>query len=589
MLRCGDQSLTELSVAKVRIFICILALILGACSEPPAENHVDRIASEFVDGYYSQYPEEVYEIGYPDAPMDRFGDHAKESTAAWNARVDNWLAELNGIDPSSISGAATALTYVFTRAQMQALVDRRVCQQELWNISPTWTGWQYMVASTLAIQPVDTPDQRADALARIGDTARYVKTEVSNLRRGQDQGYTAGANNVVAVIDQVSSLIETPTTESPFYSPASRADDEKFVAAYTETLESDVRDAMIAYRDFLANDYQGHDGPGVGANPDGARCYEASVRFWASSSMAPDEIHRKGLSEMARIQSEMLEIAKASFGTDDVKALLSELRNNPEYTFASEQEMLDTITAAVERGKAAVGDWFGYVPEAELRIVQSPAYEKDSGGGFYSVGLADGSRPGIYTVGTYNPTAISKAGPESTAFHESYPGHHLQMTVALRNESAHPIFRYITVSGTVEGWALYTERLADEMGLYSSDLARLGMLSNEAYRAARLVIDPGMHVMGWTRDEAIQYMLDHTTESRGGVESEIDRYSAVPGQATSYLIGSLEIQRLRKRAEEALGDDFDIREFHDRILAAGGVTLPMLGATIEAWINRAAD
>jgi len=582
-------------VAKVRIFTCILALILGACSEPPAdeptktvESRVDRIASEYVDGYYSQFPEEVYEIGYPDAPMDRFGDHAKESTAAWNARVDNWLAELSGIDPSSVSSAATALTYVFTRAQMQALVDRRVCQQDLWNISPTWTGWQYMVASTLAIQPVDTPDQRADALARIGDTARYVKTEVSNLRRGQDQGYTAGANNVAAVIDQVSSLIETPTTESPFYSPASRADDEKFITAYTEVLESDVHDAMIAYRDFLANDYQGHDGPGVGANPDGARCYEASVRFWASSSMAPEEIHRKGLSEMARIQSEMLEIAKASFGTDDVRALLSELRDNPEYTFASEQEMLDTITAAVERGKAAVGDWFGYVPEAGLRIVQSPAYEKDSGGGFYSVGLADGSRPGIYTVGTYNPTAISKAGPESTAFHESYPGHHLQMTVALRNESAHPIFRYITVSGTVEGWALYTERLADEMGLYSSDLARLGMLSNEAYRAARLVIDPGMHVMGWTRDEAIQYMLDHTTESRGSVESEIDRYSAVPGQATSYLIGSLEIQRLRKRAEEELGDDFDIREFHDRILAAGGVTLPMLGATIEAWITRKA-
>jgi uncharacterized protein (DUF885 family) len=189
-------------------------------------------------------------------------------------------------------------------------------------------------------------------------------------------------------------------------------------------------------------------------------------------------------------------------------------------------------------------------------------------------------------VGTYNPTAISKAGPESTAFHESYPGHHLQMTVALRNESAHPIFRYMTVSGTVEGWALYTERLADEMGLYSSDLARLGMLSNEAYRAARLVIDPGMHVMGWTRDEAMQYMLDHTTESRGGVESEVDRYSAVPGQATSYLIGSLEIQRLRRRAEEALGDDFDIREFHDQVLAAGGVTLPMLSATIEAWINN---
>ena len=581
-------------MTKHRFFLCILALYLGACAKPPADEpkntvpeRVAQVATEFVHGFYSQFPEEVYEIGYPDSPMDRFGDHSEEALAVWDARVDQWLAEMDGIDPGSISDTATALTYVHARAMMQAIVDRRVCQQDLWNISPTWTGWQYMVASTLAIQPVDTAEQRADALARAGDTARYVKTEVSNLRRGQDQGYTAGTNNVAAVIDQVSSLIDTPTAESPFFSPASRSDDDAFVAAYTEVLESDVRDAMIAYRDFLTDDYQGHDGPGVGANPDGEACYDASVQYWASILMDSDDIHRTGLSEMARIQNEMLEIAKTSFGTDDVKALLTELRTNPEYTFANEQEMLDTITAAVARGKAAVGDWFGHVPEAELRIVQSPAYEKDSGGGFYSVGLADGSRPGIYTVGTYNPTAISKAGPESTAFHESYPGHHLQMTVALRNESAHPIFRYMTVSGSVEGWALYTERLADEMGLYSSDIARLGMLSNEAYRAARLVVDPGMHVMGWTREEAIQYMLDHTTESRGSIEGEVDRYSAVPGQATSYLIGSLEIQRLRQRAEEAFGDEFDIREFHDRILASGGVTLPMLGATIEAWINRA--
>jgi uncharacterized protein (DUF885 family) len=142
------------------------------------------------------------------------------------------------------------------------------------------------------------------------------------------------------------------------------------------------------------------------------------------------------------------------------------------------------------------------------------------------------------------------------------------------------------VSGSVEGWALYTEKLADEMQLYSSDIARLGMLSNEAYRAARLVVDPGMHVMGWSRDDAIQYLLDHTAESPNGVVNEVDRYAAVPGQATSYLIGSLEIQRLRAHAEEALGENFDIREFHDRILEHGGVTLPMLGANIESWIRH---
>ncbi len=160
------------------------------------------------------------------------------------------------------------------------------------------------------------------------------------------------------------------------------------------------------------------------------------------------------------------------------------------------------------------------------------------------------------------------------------------MSVALLNENLHPVQRYMFVSGMAEGWGLYSERLADEAGLYSSELARLGMLSNEAYRAARLVVDPGIHVMGWTRDEAIDYMLENTAEGYDGVSSEIDRYAAVPGQATSYLVGSLEIQRLRAHAEEALGDQFDVRAFHDRVLVDGGVTLPMLGASIEAWIEE---
>jgi uncharacterized protein (DUF885 family) len=578
-------------VPSIRLCICILASMLGACyglpDELPGETTaelVDEIANEFVDGYYAQYPEEVYEIGYPDSPMNRFGDHSEASLAEWDAKVDDLLDMLNSLDLETVEESSTALSFVFAREKMQAIVDRRICKIELWNVSPTWTGWQYMFSSTLAVQPVATESERQDALARLADIARYLDTEISNLRRGQDQGYVAGQNNVVAVVEQVTTLIDTPAASSPFFGPAARSDDEAFVAAYEKTLQTTVREAMTAYRDFLANEYQSHDGPGVSENTDGVACYAASVRFFASVSMDAEDIHRAGLSQMARIQSEMLQIAKGSFGTDDVKGLLTELRTNPKYTFKDEQDQLDYITAAVERGKAAVGDWFGNVPDSEMIIIASPPYDKDSGGGFYSAGSADGSRPGTYTVGTYNPTGISKAGQESTAFHESYPGHHLQSAVALTNESAHPIFRYMFVSGSAEGWALYTEKLADEMGIYSSDLARLGMLSNEAYRAARLVVDPGMHVMGWSRDDAIQYMLDHTAESLAGISSEVDRYSAVPGQATSYLIGSLEIQRLRKHAEDTLGDDFDIREFHDRVLANGGVTLPMIGAAVESWI-----
>jgi uncharacterized protein (DUF885 family) len=571
-----------------RFLFSVLALMLvAACTRAPETSPADRvneIASEYVHGYFTQFPEEVYEVGYGEAPMDRFGDHSEAAIAAWDARVDAWLAALDSIDVTTLSGTADAITYAFAREQLQTQADRRVCQTDLWNVSPTWTGWQYMFASTLAIQPIATAAERQAAVDRIIDAARYVETDISNLRRGLDLGYAAPQSGVTAVVEQITALIETPADESPLFSPATRSDDAAFIDLYRQAYDSTMKPALVAYRDFLANEYHAREGIGVSNNPNGSDCYAASVRYWSSLSMSAADIHRTGLAQMARIQSEMLQIAKESFDTDDVKGLLAELRSNPDYTFGSEQELLDYVNAAVQRGKDAVPKWFGKVPDAELVVMPSPAYEKDSGGGFYSAGAADGSRPGTYQVGTYNPQGISKAGPESTAFHESYPGHHLQVSLALENQSLHPILRYIGVSGSVEGWALYTERLADEMGIYSSDIARLGMLSNEAYRAARLVVDPGLHVMGWSRDDAIQYMLDHTAEGIDSVTAEVDRYAAVPGQATSYLLGSLEIQRLRQKAENALGDDFDIREFHDRVLANGGITLPMLGAEIDAWI-----
>lgn len=569
--------------------LLVLAMVQGCTEAPPPEppsaaETATRIAAEFVDAYYTQFPEEVYEVGYPDAPMDRLGDHSEAARAAWDQRLDEWHAELSGLDPEELGDAA--VPWRFTLERLEALIDRRVCRMELWNVSPTWTGWQYSVISTLAQQPVDTAEEREAALARAKDIPRFVDTELLNLERGMEEGYVAPVSNVAAVIDQFTSLIETPVDQSPFFNPATRSASESFVAAYRRVVETSVVPALTSYRNFLVHEYQGRAEIGVRGNPDGEACYDASVRYWSSLEMSPQAIHEAGLREMARIQAEMMDIAVNTFGTDDLLALFDELRSNPEYTFESEQAMLEYVQAAVDRGKAAMPDWFGNVPNVDVKVIPSPAYEQDSGGGFYSAGSADGSRPGTYQVGTWNPQGISRAGQESTAFHESWPGHHLQVTVALLNEHLHPVQRYMYVSGMAEGWGLYAERLADEAGLYSSELARLGMLSNEAFRAARLVVDPGIHVMGWTRDEAIDYMLENTAEGFASVSSEVDRYAAVPGQATSYLIGSLEIQRLRAHAEEQLGDDFDIRAFHDRVLADGGVTLPMLGASIEAWIEE---
>ena len=414
----------------------------------------------------------------------------------------------------------------------------------------------------------------------------YLDTEVANLRAGMAAGYLAPASNVRAVIGQVDEMLDAAAEASPFHDPATRTKDAAFSKTVGALVTAEINPAIRRYRDFLAKEYRGRDAVGVGANPDGAACYAASVRFHTSLAIDPKAIHDTGAREMTRIEAETARIARDQFKTTDIKALFERLRTDRQFTFRTEADVLAYARAAVDRAESKIRNWFGFVPDARLMVKPFPAYQKASGGGFYAAGSQDGKRPGTYELGTYKPETISKVGMEATAFHESYPGHHLQMSVALFGKGVHPVLRYIYVSSTAEGWGLYAERLADEMGLYSSDVDRLGMLSGQAFRAARLVVDPGLHVLGWSRDRAITYMVEHTAESRAYLETEIDRYLAVPGQATSYMIGSLEIQKLRQDAEEQLGARFDVKAFHDVVLGDGAVTLPMLQATVARWVRE---
>jgi uncharacterized protein (DUF885 family) len=240
--------------------------------------------------------------------------------------------------------------------------------------------------------------------------------------------------------------------------------------------------------------------------------------------------------------------------------------------------------AALARAKAAAPGWFGLLPKADVRIEPYPAYREKNAPNEYNVPAEDGSRPGLFLISAHEAEKKSKAPNESTAFHETVPGHHFQSAIAMERKGPHPVGRYVFNSGYVEGWGLYAERLADEMKLYSSDLDRLGMLSSQAFRAARLVVDSGMHRLGWTRQQAIDYMLEHTAEEPADAASEIDRYIVLPGQATAYMLGMLEIRRARADAQRALGDEFDIRAFHDRVLEDGGVPLTFLRSKIKAMI-----
>jgi uncharacterized protein (DUF885 family) len=226
------------------------------------------------------------------------------------------------------------------------------------------------------------------------------------------------------------------------------------------------------------------------------------------------------------------------------------------------------------------------LPKADVRVEPYPKYREKNGSNEYNPPAEDGSRPGLFYINAYQAEQKSRSPAESTAFHETIPGHHLQMALALERKGSHPISRYVFNSGFTEGWGLYAERLADEMKLYSSDLDRLGMLSSQAFRAARLVVDSGIHTMGWTRQQAIDYMLGHTSEAPADIASEVDRYIILPGQATAYMLGMLEIQRSRDGAREAMGSKFDIKAFHDRVLEDGSVPVTYLSEKIRQWAAR---
>jgi uncharacterized protein (DUF885 family) len=553
---------------------------------------VTRLADRYVEAWFEAFPHQATLAGVAAGPHDRLPDITAAARARWESIEDAILADLTAIETTSLAeSSAEAVTHGFLVELIRNAQAFRVCRMPLWNVSPTWTGWQSELALLANSQPIGMPEQNETAWRRFSELPRYIDQEIENLREGLRLGYSAPRHNVQAVVRQMDALVAAPVAESPFVVMA--GDSQPELGARMERLETEqIRPAIQRYRDFLRETYlpAAREAVAVAANPDGGSCYRAAIRYYSTVDITPQAVHQTGLDEMARIRQQMSTIARRSFGTDDVEVVLRRLREDSRYLFSSREAMLKTAVDAVDRARMAVPQWFGMVPQAEVAVEPVPAFQEASApGGFYNNPAEDGSRPGIYYINLHEAESKPRAGLEATAFHETYPGHHLQGAIALERQELHPVQRYMFLSGFGEGWALYSEQLAEEMSLYTSDVDRIGLLSNEALRAARLVVDPGMHALGWSREQAIDYMLANTAESRSSVEAEVDRYIAVPGQATSYMLGSLEILRLRDEARAALGDRFDIKAFHDRVLEDGSVPLVMLRHKIERWLREARE
>jgi uncharacterized protein (DUF885 family) len=553
------------------------------------EAAVRRLADAYLDGFFARNPDQVTIYGVPGRHHDKLPDNSLDALTLWRTRENMWLTAAKEIDPAAIASPPLRATYAIVREALEGSIAARVCRNELWTVSQMVNGWQIQYGYLVTIQPVGTDTARSEALARWRALPRYIDTEIANLRQGLRLGYTAPKGNVRIVIDQIQSLISTPVKESPFDSPATRDKSAAFTREFDALVTDQIDPAFRRYRDFLQQEYlpAARDAIAISTNPHGAACYAAAVRVHSSMAMPPTDVHALGLRQIDALDAEMKTIAERSFQTSNVPKLLLQLRTDPQYLFKSRAELISYSQAALARAKAAAPKWFGLLPKADVVIEPYPKFREKSGPNEYNPPAEDGSRPGLFFISAYQAEKKSRSGPESVAFHETIPGHHLQGAIALERQEIHPIGRYISNSGYTEGWGLYSERLADEMRLYSSDLDRLGMLSEQAWRASRLVVDPGMHALGWTRQRAIDYMLAHTTAAPDDAAAEIDRYIIWPGQATAYMIGMLEIRRMRDEAQKAMGTRFDIRAFHDRVLEDGAVPLTFLREKIASWRGAA--
>ena len=577
---------------------CLLAAASGCrnASKPPAsaaapepsDARVRALADAYLDGFFDRNPDQVTLFGVTGRHHDGLPDNSLDALKAWQAKEDVWLAQASEIDPATIASSPLRGTYAIVREALESSIGVRGCRLELWTVSQFGNGWLVQDGYTVTIQPVGTDEARKEALARWSRLPHYIDTEIANLREGLKAGYSAPKGNVRIVIDQLNTLIATPLAESPFDSPSVRDQTPEFVKQYDLLVREQIVPAFTRYRDFLAKEYlpAARATIAVSANPGGAACYDASVRYHSSLAVTAKDVHATGLHEVEQLDAEMKAIGARSFSISDVPTLLQRARVEKRYLFKSPEELIARSQGALDRAKNRMHDWFGLLPKADVVIQRYPKFREKNGPNEYNPPAEDGSRSGVFFINAYQAEKKSRTVAESTAFHETIPGHHLQIAIALERKGIHPIGRYLGNSGYTEGWALYSERLADEMKLYSADLDRLGMLASQALRAVRLVVDSGIHTMGWTRQQSIDYMMAHTAEESGDIASEVDRYIIYPGQATAYMLGKLEISQARAEAQQIMGRTFNIKEFHNRVLEDGAVPVSFLHEKIRLWAAK---
>ncbi|MDC7683448.1 DUF885 family protein [Asticcacaulis sp. BYS171W] len=524
-----------------------------------------------------------------DAPADQRGGGLPDvSKAAQDKKLAYWqtvLKQLDGVDTKALSPEAL-VNYQVYRFQIETLVNGQVFktyERPLAGDTSFWSDLGYMARGSYRTEA----DYR-NYLKSLNDMPRYFAQNMDNMRAGLKRGFTVPKVSLVGRDVSLTTVIDARGEDNMFFLPFKSmpssipaAKQAELKALALDAIGKSVIPAHQSVLTFITKEYAPKAATSIAAYdlPDGKAFYKAQSREYTTLDLTPEAIHQMGLDEVAKIRAEMFAVMKEVKFDGDLKAFLHFLRTDPQFYVTKPQDLLDRAawTAKLFDGKAA--EYFGRMPRSRFGIYPvapelAPFYTGGRGG------------PGGYWVNTYNLPARPLYSIPALTLHESAPGHAFQMPLAMENKGLPPFRQHTYISAYGEGWALYAERLGDEMGIYQTPYERFGMLSYQMWRAARLVVDTGIHAKGWTRDQAMAFMRDNTALSEHEITTETDRYIAWPGQALSYYLGEMAIWKARARAEAALGEKFDIRAFHDTVLELGSVPLPVLDAAVDRFIAR---
>ena len=598
---------------KHTITLLFLMLSLNACNQEQSRISASQTLATIFEEYY-QFKDRINPIEATKGGNFQYNEYiANYISDAYQtdliAEYSTFLERLAQIDPAQLSQADLLSMKVMQwdcEVKLEGLQNPLVITTSpIYNL-PSFELTPLIQVQSLhlyvaqlgaggSVHPFNTVKDYEDWLKRLDDYIAFLDTSIANMKEGIAKGIVLPKVLTEKTIVQLEEFITKPVEEHLFYRPIqsmpegiSQSDRDRLAEEYQKVIETKLRPKYTELKQFLVAEYLPvcRTTSGIGALPNGAATYNYLIKLHTTTNLTADEIHELGKREVERILVEMEE-AKNQIGfKGDIKAFLEFIRTSPEQMpFQDPQEVIVNFNQIKEKINDKFDQVFELTPKADFVVRRTEAFREASASAEYVPGTKDASRPGIFYVPIPNVSKYNKFADEALFLHEAIPGHHYQLSLQQENKALPKFLHPESLGVFVEGWALYAESLGKELGLYDDPIQYFGMLSMEMHRAIRLVVDTGMHSKGWTREQAIQYSLDHEAESEASIISEIERYMATPGQALSYKMGQIKIRTLRTKAEQKLGAQFDVRAFHSQVLNSGSLPLVLLEEKIENWIN----